>query len=127
MTILGYLAPAALLLALLWGAVRLARVPARSPAVAAVAVVIVFALIAITPLCGFMLDCGCGWPWRGLHRHCNAFAAHSELKCPWCDDVVAGSLSMLIVFGATGLAACRAGAKGAKPMPASASAFWQGS
>jgi hypothetical protein len=43
MTILGYLAPAALLLALLWGAVRLARIPARSPAVAAVAVVILFA------------------------------------------------------------------------------------
>jgi hypothetical protein len=59
-----------------------------------------------------MFDCGCDWPWRGLHRHCNAFAAHSELKCPWCDDVVAGSLSMLIVFGATGLAASRAGAKG---------------
>jgi hypothetical protein len=112
MTILGYVAPAALLLALLWGAVRLARIPARSPAVAAVAVVIVFALIAITPLCGFMFDCGCDWPWHGLHRHCNAFAAHSELKCPWCDDIVAGSLSMLIVFGATGLAASRAASKG---------------
>jgi hypothetical protein len=112
MTVLGYLVPAAAVLALAWGAIRLAWIPARSPALAAVAVVAVFALIAVTPLCGFMFDCGCDWPWRGLHRHCNAFAAHAELKCPWCDDLVAGTFSMLIVFGASGVASFRAGAKG---------------
>lgn len=111
MTTLGYLVPAAALLVLLWGAVRLVQLPTRSPSLAAAAVVVAFALIAITPLCGFMFDCGCDWPWGGLHRHCNAFAVHAELKCPWCDDLVAGTLSMLIVFGASGIVSYRAGAK----------------
>ena len=77
------------------------------------AVVAVFALIAITPLCGFMFDCGCDWPWNGLHHHCNVFDADAKLKCPWCDSKVAGSLSMLAVFGVSAAAAWWVSASGA--------------
>jgi hypothetical protein len=45
------------------------------------------------------------WPWNGLNHHCNVFDAHAKLKCPWCDSKIAGSLSMLAVFGASGAAA----------------------
>jgi hypothetical protein len=25
-------------------------------------------LILVTPLCGFLFDCGCTWPWSGLDQ-----------------------------------------------------------
>ncbi len=105
MTVLSYVGTAAVVLLLCWAAARVTPVSRRNPSLAALAVVAVFALIAITPLCGFMFDCGCDWPWLGLHHHCNVFDAHAKLKCPWCDSKVAGSLSMLAVFGASGAAA----------------------
>jgi hypothetical protein len=109
MTVLSYLAPAAAVLAVTWAAVRLARSAiGSSPSLAAITAVVIFSLIAITPLCGLMFDCGCDWPWHGLHRHCNVFDAHTELKCPWCDSRVAGALSMFAVFGASSFVAYRA-------------------
>jgi hypothetical protein len=108
MTVLSYLGPAALVLALSWAVVKLTRMPLGTPAIAAVTAVVVFSLIAITPLCGFMFNYGCDWPWSGLYHHCNFFDALSKLKCPWCNSVAAGLLSMLAVFGASIFAAYRA-------------------
>jgi hypothetical protein len=105
MTVMSYGGTAAVVLLMCWAAARVTPLPRQNPPLAALAVVAVFALIAITPLCGFMFDCGCDWPWNGLHHHCNVFDAHAKLKCPWCDSKVAGSLSMLAVFGASGAAA----------------------
>jgi hypothetical protein len=108
MTVLNYLAPALVVLALSWGVVKLTRMPIGTPSIAAATAVVVFALIAITPLCGLMFDCGCDWPWSGLYHHCNFFDALAKLKCPWCNNVAAGALSMLAVFGASIFAAYRA-------------------
>lgn len=108
MTVLSYLAPALVVLALSWTVVKLTRMPIGTPSIAAVTAVVVFGLIAITPLCGLMFDCGCDWPWSGLYHHCNFFDALSKLKCPWCNNVAAGALSMLIVFGASIFVAYRA-------------------
>ncbi len=107
MTVVSYLATAAVVLAVIWAVVRLARISVRSPALAAVAVVAVFALIAITPLCGTMFNCGCAWPWDGLYHHCNVFNADAKLKCHWCDSRAAGALSMIAVFAASGLVTYR--------------------
>jgi len=105
MTVLSYGGTAAVVLALCWAAARATPLSWRNPSRAALAVVIVFALIAITPLCGLMFDCGCDWPWNGLHHHCNVFDLDAKLKCPWCDSKVAGTLSMIAVFGLSGAAA----------------------
>lgn len=106
MTVLSYLGT--LVLALSWTVVKLTRMPVGTPSLAAVTAVVVFALIAIMPLCGFMFNCGCDWPWSGLYHHCNFFDALSKLKCPWCNNVAAGALSMLAVFGASIFVAYRA-------------------
>lgn len=108
MTVLSYAAPAAVVLALSWVVVKLTRMPVGTPSLAAVTAVVVFGLIAITPLCGLMFGCGCDWPWSGLYHNCNFFDALSKLKCPWCNNVAAGALSMLVVFGASILVAYRA-------------------
>ena len=108
MTVLSYIAPAAVVLMLSWGMVKLTRMPIGTPAIAAVTAVVVFGLVAITPLCGFMFNCGCDWPWSGLYHNCNFFDALSKLKCPWCNNVAAGALSMLAVFGASIFVAYRA-------------------
>lgn len=50
------------------------------------AVILLGALIAvmIVPICGWLFDCGCDWPWQGFYEHCNAFISESPEKCPWC-------------------------------------------
>ena len=117
MTVLSYVVPAALVLALSWAAVKLTRMPIGTPSIAAVTAVVVFALIAITPLCGLMFDCGCDWPWSGLYHHCNFFDALAKLKCPWCNNVAADALSMLAVFGASVFAAYRAASVSSERQP----------
>lgn len=57
--VLSYVGTAAVVLALCWAALIFTPLWRRSPSVAAAAVVVIFALIAITPLCGAMFDCGC--------------------------------------------------------------------
>ncbi|WP_162472905.1 hypothetical protein [Methylotuvimicrobium alcaliphilum] len=51
------------------------------------------ALIAITPLCGFLFQCGCDWPWLGLDAGCNYHDLHAKHKCPWCASLGTGVLS----------------------------------
>jgi hypothetical protein len=105
MTVLSYGGTAAVVLGLCGAAARVTPLSWRNPSLAALAVVFVFGLIAITPLCGLIFDCGCDWPWNGLHHHCNVFDPDAKLKCPWCDSNVAGTLSMIAVFGLSGAAA----------------------
>ena len=51
---------------------------------------LVIGLILITPLCGWMFDCGCTWPWAGLDSHCNIYDMSQEDHCPWCVSMVLG-------------------------------------
>lgn len=62
---------------------------------------LLFAFIALTPMCGYLFSCGCTWPWAGLARDCNYFDPQSPLHCPWCDNKLLGLGSMLV----TGFAA----------------------
>jgi len=57
-------------------------------------------LIIVTPLCGFLFQCGCDWPWAGLDSRCNFYKSHAEYKCPWCASVVTGVLSTGIAIAA---------------------------
>ncbi|MBS3952879.1 MAG: hypothetical protein KGZ88_08025 [Methylomicrobium sp.] len=50
-------------------------------------------LITITPLCGFLFQCGCDWPWLGLDDGCNYYKSHAEHTCPWCASMITGILA----------------------------------
>ena len=56
-------------------------------------ITLVSSLIIVTPLCGFLFQCGCDWPWAGLDSLCNFYKLDEEHKCPWCASLVAGLLS----------------------------------
>ena len=56
-------------------------------------ITLIITLIIITPLCGFLFQCGCDWPWAGLDSKCNFYTAHAEHKCPWCVSMRTGMLS----------------------------------
>ncbi len=64
-----------------------------------------FTAIFVTPYCGYLFECGCTWPWSGLDADCNIHQADAEHRCPWCASLVAGGVSMLVLFGATFMAA----------------------
>ncbi len=49
--------------------------------------------IMITPLCGFLFQCGCDWPWAGLDSHCNFYQPEAHYHCPWCASLAVGLLS----------------------------------
>jgi len=66
-----------------------------------------FTAIFVTPYCGYLFECGCTWPWAGLDADCNIHQADAEHRCPWCVSLVAGGVSMLVLFGATFIAATR--------------------
>ena len=51
-------------------------------------------LVLITPLCGFLFDCGCTWPWAGLESYCNIHQPDAAHQCPWCVSFFAGALSL---------------------------------
>ena len=51
-------------------------------------------LILVTPLCGFLFDCGCSWPWSGLDSKCNFHKQHTLHTCPWCASWITGWLSV---------------------------------
>lgn len=55
---------------------------------------VLVALILITPLCGFLFNCGCAWPWAGLADNCNYFDQDTEENCPWCASNWAGAISV---------------------------------
>jgi len=54
---------------------------------------LIITVIIITPLCGFLFQCGCDWPWSGLDSHCNFYQAHAQYHCPWCASMITGVLS----------------------------------
>jgi hypothetical protein len=60
---------------------------------------VIIDLIAITPFCGLLFDCGCSWPWTGLESSCNFHKEGTAYHCPWCEYPVAG-------LGSTLLAVC---------------------
>ena len=64
-------------------------------------ITLISSLIIVTPLCGFLFQCGCDWPWAGLDSKCNFYKPHIEDKCPWCVSIFMGVLSTgsAIVFG----------------------------
>jgi len=55
---------------------------------------LIITVIIITPLCGFLFQCGCDWPWAGLDSKCNFYKPHAEHKCPWCASMTTGILSI---------------------------------
>lgn len=50
-------------------------------------------LILITPLCGFLFQCGCDWPWSGLDSNCNYYKLIAKHRCPWCASMFSGIVS----------------------------------
>lgn len=56
-------------------------------------ITLLISVIIITPLCGFLFQCGCDWPWRGLDANCNFYKPHEEQHCPWCASMLTGILS----------------------------------
>jgi len=54
---------------------------------------LIITLIIITPLCGFLFQCGCDWPWAGLDANCNFYNPHAIHRCPWCASMFTGILS----------------------------------
>ena len=61
---------------------------------------VILALILITPLCGFLFDCGCDWPWAGLYEKCNIYDDKTDSKCPWCLPWFTGVLSSGLAIAA---------------------------
>ncbi len=58
-----------------------------------VLLVLIIELITITPLCGFLFQCGCHWPWLGLDEKCNFHQPQIEQQCPWCVSIIMGVIS----------------------------------
>ncbi len=56
------------------------------------------AMFIITPLCGFIFDCGCTWPGFGLDSRCNYYVPNAIHRCPWCTSLIAGGISFLIAL-----------------------------
>ena len=54
---------------------------------------LIITVIIITPLCGFLFQCGCDWPWSGLDSDCNFYQPHAQYHCPWCASMITGVLS----------------------------------
>ncbi len=78
---------------------------ARRPDVWAGFTMLVFAALFVTPYCNYLFQCGCTWAWAGLDADCNVHHADPQYSCPWCASLVAGGASMVVLFGATYLAA----------------------
>jgi ABC-type Fe3+ transport system permease subunit len=55
-------------------------------------------LILLTPLCGFLFNCGCTWPWSGLDSKCNFYQHNTVHKCPWCASLITGWVSVGVSF-----------------------------
>lgn len=73
-------------------------------------IVVLICLIIITPLCGFLFNCGCTWPWDGLADYCNYFDEHAQDRCPWCASKWAGGWSVGLSIS-TGYLGAMAGLK----------------
>lgn len=64
-------------------------------------ITLISSLIIVTPLCGFLFQCGCDWPWAGLDSKCNFYKTDAGHKCLWCASMITGVLStgIAIVMG----------------------------
>lgn len=80
---------------------------ARNPARTGTVVIGIIAVLAITPLCGLMFNCGCDWPWHKLHLNCNYFLLEAKRKCPWCGNAIAGGISTISAIGLAGFTTYR--------------------
>lgn len=56
-------------------------------------ITLIISLIIVTPLCGFLFQCGCDWPWLGLNTQCNYYKPHAVHQCPWCASMITGIVS----------------------------------
>ena len=54
---------------------------------------LIITTVIVTPLCGFLFQCGCDWPWSGLDSHCNFYKPYVQHHCPWCASMITGILS----------------------------------
>jgi len=61
-------------------------------------IVLIIELITITPLCGYLFQCGCDWPWSGLDEKCNYHQPHIKQQCPWCVSMAMGILSTALAI-----------------------------
>jgi hypothetical protein len=57
------------------------------------AVTLITTVIIVTPLCGFIFQCGCDWPWLGLDVGCNFYKPGAVHRCPWCASTATGLFS----------------------------------
>jgi hypothetical protein len=48
--------------------------------------------IFMTPLCGFLFQCGCVWNWTGGSSQCNIHHSTGP-HCPWCASGIMGSMA----------------------------------
>ena len=64
-------------------------------------IILIIELITITPLCGYLFQCGCDWPWLGLDDNCNFHNPQIKHQCPWCVSMLMGILStgLAIILG----------------------------
>jgi hypothetical protein len=60
-----------------------------------IAMVILFALFAVTPVCGRLFGCGCDGPWNGLFAYCASLRG-VEPGCPWCEHPILGAAALLL-------------------------------
>lgn len=90
----------------------------REPKYVAGGVTLVVTLLILTPLCGLLFQCGCDWPWLGLHTGCNFYREDVRFRCPWCESMVTGVIaSGVAIIGAVLTAVSRLSAlSGAKPV-----------
>ncbi|MCF6203395.1 MAG: hypothetical protein L3J59_06940 [Methylococcaceae bacterium] len=63
-----------------------------------VLITLVATLILISPLCGFLFQCGCDWPWSGLDSDCNYYKPIAKHRCPWCSSMIAGIASSVLAI-----------------------------
>lgn len=67
-------------------------------------ITLVIALIILAPLCGWLFQCGCTWPWAGLDKNCNVHL-NQQHQCPWCSSFIFGYLiTTLSIFVGTAVA-----------------------
>lgn len=61
-------------------------------------IVLIVELISITPLCGYLFQCGCDWPLLGLDEKCNYHQSHIKYQCPWCASMTMGVISTVLAI-----------------------------
>jgi hypothetical protein len=61
-----------------------------------VAITVIIIAIIVTPLCGFLFQCGCDWPWLGLDSNCNFYQPDVVPQCPWCASMITGIFSTVL-------------------------------